>query len=168
MECPHNAKARCWAAGLEFGRQNPRAATQIVMEQFPGLASQMNPSVATESMMQLANVFAGRWDERKKWGYHIPESWQGASGACKRVVEGIAVLFDSPSAARLAAARETVEQALAFVRDAAHSERATREVRSTFERMSGYLHFLRVMLAGLPEPEHADATEWAQAFLDRR
>jgi len=26
--------------------------------------------------MQLANVFAGRWDERKKWGYHIPESWQ--------------------------------------------------------------------------------------------
>ena len=65
-----------WAAGLEFGRQNPRAATQIVMEQFPGLASQMNPSVATESQMQLANVFAGRWDERKKWGFHIMDSWQ--------------------------------------------------------------------------------------------
>ena len=32
-----------WAAGLEFGKQNPRAATQIVMEQFPGLASQMTP-----------------------------------------------------------------------------------------------------------------------------
>ena len=28
---------------------NPRAATQIVMEQFPGLSSQMNPTVATES-----------------------------------------------------------------------------------------------------------------------
>ena len=26
-----------WAAGLEFGAHNPRAATQIVMEQFPGL-----------------------------------------------------------------------------------------------------------------------------------
>ena len=26
-----------WAAGLEFGHLNPRAATQIVMEQFPGL-----------------------------------------------------------------------------------------------------------------------------------
>jgi len=65
-----------WAAGLEFGRQNPRAATQIVMEQFPGLSSQMNPSVATESQMQLANVFAGRWDERKKWGFHIMDSWQ--------------------------------------------------------------------------------------------
>ncbi len=65
-----------WAAGLEFGRMNPRAATQIVMEQFPGLSSQMNPSVATESQMQLANVFAGRWDERKKWGFHIIDSWK--------------------------------------------------------------------------------------------
>ena len=46
------------------------------MAQFPGLASQMNPTVATESMMQLANVFAGRMDERKKWGYHLPSSWE--------------------------------------------------------------------------------------------
>ena len=65
-----------WAAGLEFGRMNPRAATQIVMEQFPGLSSQMNPSVATESQMQLANVFGGRMDERKKWGYHLASSWE--------------------------------------------------------------------------------------------
>ena len=67
---------RGWAAGLEFGKINPRAATQIVMEQFPGLSSQMTPDVAVESMMQLAAVFAGRMDERKKWGYHLPESWQ--------------------------------------------------------------------------------------------
>ncbi|MBV9705247.1 MAG: ABC transporter substrate-binding protein, partial [Methylobacteriaceae bacterium] len=67
---------RGWAAGLEYGRQNPRAATHIVMLQFPGLASQMNPSVATESMMQLGNVFAGRWPERQKWGFHILDSWQ--------------------------------------------------------------------------------------------
>jgi NitT/TauT family transport system substrate-binding protein len=65
-----------WAAGLEFGKQNPRAATQIVMEQFPGLGSQMDPAVATESMLQLGNVFAGRMDERKKWGYHLPSSWE--------------------------------------------------------------------------------------------
>ena len=67
---------QAWAAGLEFGHQNPRAATQIVMEQFPGLASQMTPEVATESMMQLANVYRGRWEERGKWGFHILESWQ--------------------------------------------------------------------------------------------
>ena len=65
-----------WAAGLEFGQQNPLAATQIVMMQFPGLASQMTPAVATESMMQLANVFSGRMDERKKWGFHLASSWQ--------------------------------------------------------------------------------------------
>ena len=65
-----------WAAGLEFGRLNPRAATQIVMEQFPGLASQMTPDVAVESQMQLGNVYGGRWAERKKWGYHLPESWK--------------------------------------------------------------------------------------------
>ena len=46
------------------------------MAQFPGLASQMNPTVATESMMQLASVFGGRMDERKKWGYHLPSSWE--------------------------------------------------------------------------------------------
>ncbi len=67
---------RAWAKGLEFGRVNPRAATQIVMEQFPGLASQMTPTVATESMMQLAEVFAGRWDERGMWGFHLRSSWQ--------------------------------------------------------------------------------------------
>ena len=67
---------RGWAMGLEYGRMNPRAATQIVMEQFPGLGSQMTPDVAVESQMQLANVFGGRWEERKKWGYHLPESWQ--------------------------------------------------------------------------------------------
>lgn len=66
---------RAWAAGLEFGHLNPRAATQIVMEEFPGLNSQMTPDVATESMMQLANVFRGRWDERNKWGYHILSAW---------------------------------------------------------------------------------------------
>ena len=65
-----------WAAGLEFGRQNPRAATQIVMEQFPGLATQMTPAIATESMMQLASVYGGRMEERKKWGFHLISSWQ--------------------------------------------------------------------------------------------
>lgn len=66
---------RAWAMGLEFGHLNPRAATQIVMEEFPGLEQQMDPPVATESMMQLANVFRGRWDERQKWGYHILSAW---------------------------------------------------------------------------------------------
>jgi len=69
-------EARAMRADNRVGRINPRAATQIVMEQFPGLSSQMTPAVATESMMQLANVYSGRWGERGKWGYHIIPSWQ--------------------------------------------------------------------------------------------
>ena len=65
-----------WAAGLEFGRQNPRAATQIVMEQFPGLSSQMTPDIAVESQMQQNLIFGGRWEERQKWGFHILDSWK--------------------------------------------------------------------------------------------
>ncbi len=67
---------RGWAMGMEFGLQNPRAATQIMMEQFPALSSQMNPSVATDSLMQELQLMHGRWDERKAWGFHIMPSWQ--------------------------------------------------------------------------------------------
>ena len=39
-------------------------------------STELPPAVATESMMQLANVYSGRWDERGKWGFHIMDSWQ--------------------------------------------------------------------------------------------
>lgn len=71
----YTAYLRGWAMGLEFGHRNPRAATHIVMQQFPGLASQMTPAVATESMMQLANVFRGDMSKRKGWGWHDLASW---------------------------------------------------------------------------------------------
>ena len=32
--------------------------------------------VAVESMMQLGSVYGGRMDERKKWGYHLMDSWK--------------------------------------------------------------------------------------------
>jgi uncharacterized membrane protein YccC len=99
---------------------------------------------------------------------HIPEAWQDTSGACKDAVEAIAVLFDSPTAAHLAAARGAVEQALSMLRDAARHKRSTSEARATFECMSGYLHFIRVTMAALPAPELTDASKWLQAFLARR
>jgi len=66
---------RAWAMGLEFGYLNPRAATHIAMQQFPGLASQMKPPVAVESMMQLGNVFRGDFAKRKGWGWHDEAAW---------------------------------------------------------------------------------------------
>jgi NitT/TauT family transport system substrate-binding protein len=65
---------RGWAMGLEFGYQNPRAATHIVMTQFPGL--QLAPDIATESMMELANVFRGDFAKRQGWGWHDLEAWR--------------------------------------------------------------------------------------------
>jgi NitT/TauT family transport system substrate-binding protein len=67
---------RGWAMGMEFGYQNPRAATQIVLEQFPALASTLKPDVATESQMQLAKVYRGPWDKRQGWGWHDMAQWQ--------------------------------------------------------------------------------------------
>jgi NitT/TauT family transport system substrate-binding protein len=65
---------RAWAMGLEFGYQNPRAATHIVMTHFPGL--QLTPEVATESMMELANVFRGDFAKRRGWGWHDLDAWR--------------------------------------------------------------------------------------------
>jgi len=65
---------RGWAMGLEYGHQNPRAATHIVMQQFPSL--KLSPEIATESMMQLANVFRGNFEKRQGWGWHDLEAWQ--------------------------------------------------------------------------------------------
>lgn len=67
---------RGWAMGLEFGYQNPRAATHIVLEQFPALASTLTPEVGTESMMELAKVFRGDWPTREGWGWHNFDQWR--------------------------------------------------------------------------------------------
>lgn len=67
---------RGWAMGLEFGEHNPRAAAQIVMEQFPELAGTLRPAIATESVMQLAKVFRGPWGTRQGWGSHDMAQWQ--------------------------------------------------------------------------------------------
>ena len=72
----YEAYLRAWAMGLEYGHLNPRAATHIVLEQFPALASTLEPPVAVESMMELANVFRGDWATREGWGYHDFDQWR--------------------------------------------------------------------------------------------
>ncbi len=66
-----------WAAGLEFGHLNPRAATQITMEARPQ-TSQIFPdlNVAVESLDQLAAVFRGDFASRQGWGWHDMTGWQ--------------------------------------------------------------------------------------------
>jgi len=66
---------RGWAMGLEFGHNNPRAATEIVFKQFPIVKKNLGAALGTESMMQLANVFRGDFAKREGWGWHDMSSW---------------------------------------------------------------------------------------------
>ena len=78
-----------WAMGLEFGHQNPHAATQITMETdelkdaltaaFPDL------SVAVESLSQLAAVYRGDMAKRTGWGEHDIDSWTSYFTAAKEI-----------------------------------------------------------------------------------
>lgn len=68
---------RGWAMGLEFGYDNPRAAVEIVFEQFPTLATNVGPELGTASIIQQINVFRGNMDEREGWGWHDMAGWQG-------------------------------------------------------------------------------------------
>ncbi len=61
---------------LEFAQANPKAAAQITYEQFPGLAAQMPPEVALESMRQLAYGYSGGKRAGEGWGYHDPQGWK--------------------------------------------------------------------------------------------
>jgi NitT/TauT family transport system substrate-binding protein len=67
---------RGWAMGMEFGHHNPRAATQIVFEQFPVVKKNLGTELGTESMMQLAAVFRGDMSKRQGWGWHDLDSWK--------------------------------------------------------------------------------------------
>ena len=67
---------RGWAMGLEFAEHNPRAAVQIVFDQFPTLGSNTGPELGTTSILQQMNVFRGDWDSRQGWGWHDMASWQ--------------------------------------------------------------------------------------------
>ncbi|KFL26935.1 ABC transporter substrate-binding protein [Paradevosia shaoguanensis] len=85
---------RGWAQGLEFGWINPAAATQIAMEQFPGLATQMNPAAAVESLMQQSALMHAHWDKRGKWGYHLQDSWQAYFDAIHKIGQ-VSQVFDA-------------------------------------------------------------------------
>lgn len=67
---------RGWAMGLEFAYLNPRAAVEIVFEQFPTLASNVGPELGTTSILQQINVFRGDMSKRDGWGHHDMAAWQ--------------------------------------------------------------------------------------------
>ncbi|WP_207004653.1 hypothetical protein [Trinickia mobilis] len=48
------------------------------------------------------------------------------------MLDGLALLFDAPTAANLAAAREAVDEAVSVVREASQTKRASPDARAQF------------------------------------
>ena len=67
---------RGWAMGMEFAYNNPRAAVEIVFEQFPTLASNIGPELGVLSILQQLNVNRGDMSQRAGWGDHNMANWQ--------------------------------------------------------------------------------------------
>ena len=72
---------RGWAMGMEFSYWNPRAATEITMNE-PTISQALNETfqdkaVAVESMWENALIFRGDFANREGWGWHDMASWQG-------------------------------------------------------------------------------------------
>ena len=66
---------KCVAMGIEFVKQNPRAAAQITYEKFPALKEQMKPQLAFDSMWELdCNYWMGE-DIGKGIGYSDVANW---------------------------------------------------------------------------------------------
>lgn len=64
------------AMGFEFARLNPRAAAQITYERFPGLQDQMDPQLAMDSMIELADVYYGSYQIGEGYGWSDVTAWQ--------------------------------------------------------------------------------------------
>jgi NitT/TauT family transport system substrate-binding protein len=66
---------QCVAMGLDFARQNPRAAAQITYDKFPALQEQMTPQLALDSMLQLGCGYYDSYKIGKGYGYADKENW---------------------------------------------------------------------------------------------
>lgn len=63
------------AMGIHFARHNPRAAAQIVYEQFPAVREQMTPDLALESMWQLHDGYVWSKDNLGDYGRLPEDRW---------------------------------------------------------------------------------------------
>ena len=73
----YTAICRAGPPGWSSGSQNPRAATQIVMEQFPGLSSQMTPDGRDRIADAAANCLQRPLGRAEEVGLpHHADSWK--------------------------------------------------------------------------------------------
>jgi len=66
---------KCVSMGLDFSRNNPRAAAQITYKQFPALAEQMTPQLAFNSMWELGCNYWDGFYMGEGYGYSDIQAW---------------------------------------------------------------------------------------------
>lgn len=63
------------AMGMEFAKNNPRAAAQITYNALPALGATLSPQLAVDSMREEQVGHMISRVDGKGWGYHYPEAW---------------------------------------------------------------------------------------------
>lgn len=76
---------RAVVMGLEFARQNPRAAAQVTYRSRPQLAKGLPPQRALDWMLQVAKGYGAAVRSGHGWGFHYPERWRRFTAAWSRL-----------------------------------------------------------------------------------
>jgi len=63
------------AMGMEFAKENPRAAAQITYNRLPALGATLSPQIAVDSMREEQVGHMISRVDGKGWGYHYPAAW---------------------------------------------------------------------------------------------
>ena len=63
------------AMGMEFAKENPRAAAQITYNALPALGATLSPQIAVDSMREEQVGHMISRVDGKGWGYHYPAAW---------------------------------------------------------------------------------------------
>ena len=66
---------RAVAMGMEFAKDNPRAAAQITYNRLPALGATLAPQLAVDSMREEQVGHMISYLDGKGWGYHYPDAW---------------------------------------------------------------------------------------------
>lgn len=118
------------AMGFEFARLNPRAAAQITYERFPGLQDQMEPQLAMDSMIELADVYYGSYEMGKGYGWADIEAWQAYIDTIHELGQ-----IQSEYDASEIITNELVDEANDFPQQQVEEDAAAFELNETWQRV---------------------------------
>lgn len=90
------------AMGMEFAKENPRAAAEITYNALPALGATLSPQIAVDSMREEQVGHMISRVDGKGWGYHYPAAWS----------DYLKVVADMGQTPRLLSPAETYSNAL--------------------------------------------------------